>query len=70
MPTPDFTDDELAATAKAVDVHRQALVRKLERIGRSNQAERDNTLAEIRACSSASHKMRVIHDEQLAAKAS
>ena len=66
MPTLDLNEAEFAATAKAVDVHRQALVRKLDRIGDTNPAEQARTLDEIRACSSASAKMRAVHDDQLA----
>lgn len=66
MPTLELNEDELAATAKAVDVHRQALVRKLGRIGDTNPAEQARTLAEIQACSSASAKIRVVDDARLA----
>lgn len=69
MPTLDLNDlddSELAATAKAVDVHRQSLVRKLQRISDTNPAEQARTLAEIQSCSSASAKMRRVHDAQLA----
>ena len=65
MPNIDFGEDELAAVAKATDVHRQALVRKLQRISDTNPSEQNRTLEEIRACSSASAKMRRVHDAQL-----
>lgn len=69
MPNLELDEAELAATAKAVDVHRQALVRKLDRIGSSDQAEKARTLEEIQACSSASSKIRSVHDAQLAVAA-
>jgi hypothetical protein len=60
----ELTDFELAVNAKMADIHRQALVKKLSRIG-DNPTERQNTLDEIDACSAISHKARQLDDARL-----
>jgi len=60
----DLPPDELAVTAKALDVHRQSLIRKLDRIG-NNAAERTRTLQEIRDCSNAAKRFREAEDAYL-----
>jgi hypothetical protein len=65
----ELPPDELAVTAKALDVHRQALIRKLDRVGTS-KAERQRTLDEITSCSSAASRFRQAHDELLTKRAS
>lgn len=60
--------DELAVTAKALDVHRQSLIRKLERPNLPAN-ERRRTLREISSCSSAAARFRKAHDELLASRA-
>jgi len=62
----ELTDFELTVNAKMADIHRQALIKKLTRIG-DNETERQNTLAEIEACSSISRKARLIDDSRLRA---
>lgn len=65
----DLPPDELAVTAKALDVHRQALINKLDRPGLS-ATERKRTMAEITSCSSAGKRFREAHDALLAKRAS
>jgi hypothetical protein len=62
----ELTDFELTVNAKMADIHRQALIKKLARIG-DNETERQNTLDEIEACSSISQKARLIDDTRLRA---
>ncbi len=62
----ELTDFELTVNAKMADIHRQALIKKLARIG-DNETERQNTLDEIEACSSISQKARLIDDSRLRA---
>jgi hypothetical protein len=62
----ELTDFELTVNAKMADIHRQALIKKLGRIG-DNETERQNTLDEIEACSSISQKARLIDDTRLRA---
>ena len=64
----DLPPDELAVTAKALDVHRQSLIRKLDRVG-NNTTERKRTLQEISSCSSAATRFREAHDALLADRA-
>jgi hypothetical protein len=64
----ELTDFELATTAKGMDIHRQSLIKKLDRIG-SNPVERKNTLDEIEACSAISRKARHLDDKRLKAVA-
>jgi hypothetical protein len=61
----DLPPDELAVAAKALDVHRQSLIRKLDRIG-NNANERKRTMQEITSCSNAAARFREAHDAQLA----
>jgi hypothetical protein len=61
----DLPPDELAVAAKALDVHRQSLIRKLDRVG-NNANERKRTLQEIASCSSAATRFREAHDAILA----
>lgn len=42
----------LAVTSKALDIHRQSLIGKLDRVG-NNKEERRRTLQEIEDCSEA-----------------
>ena len=65
----DLPPDELAVTAKALDVHRQSLIRKLDRIG-NNVNERRRTMQEIESCTSAASRFREAHDVYLAKQAS
>jgi hypothetical protein len=58
----------LAVTAKALDVHRQSLIRKLDRVG-NNTNERKRTMQEINSCSSAATRFREAHDALLADRA-
>jgi hypothetical protein len=60
----ELTDFELAVNAKMADIHRQALIKKLSRIG-DNPTERKNTLDEIAACSAISQKARRLDDGRL-----
>jgi len=53
-----LTDYELSVNAKMADIHRQSLIKKLERIN-------GNTLDEIEACSAISQKARRIDDARL-----
>lgn len=57
--------NELAITAKALDIHRQALIHKLDRVG-NNKAERQRTLQDIEDCSAAAQRFRREHDALLA----
>jgi hypothetical protein len=59
-----LTDYELSVNAKMADIHRQSLIKKLERIN-GNPIERQNTLDEIEACSAISQKARRIDDARL-----
>lgn len=63
---PILTDEELAITARALDVHRQALVNKINnRLGPDDYAERGRTLSEIQDSSSASAKMKAAQNARL-----
>lgn len=53
---PTFTNVELAAMAKASDIHRQSLIRRLSNI--NDQSVRAEMTEEIRACDSASAKLK------------
>lgn len=67
---PILTDDELAIAARALDVHRQALVNKINnRLGPDDYAERGKTLSEIQDSSSASSKMKVAQNARFAEQA-
>lgn len=59
-----LTDFELAVNAKMADIHRQSLIKKLDRIG-DNEIERKNTLDEIEATSSIGRKARQLDDARL-----
>lgn len=61
----DLPPDELAVTAKALDVHRQSLIRKLDRVG-NNTNERKRTMQEITSCTNAATRFREAHDALLA----
>lgn len=60
----DLPPDELAVTAKALDVRRQSLIRKLEREGLPDR-ERERTITEIESCSSAAKRFREAEDEYI-----
>ncbi|HYJ95125.1 MAG TPA: hypothetical protein VEV86_10925 [Vicinamibacterales bacterium] len=59
-----LTDYQLSVNAKMADIHRQALIKKLSRIG-DNETERQNTLDEIQACSEISQAARLLDDKRL-----
>ena len=61
----DLPPDELAVTAKALDVHRQSLIRKLNRENLPAN-EHKRTLEEITSCSQAAKRFREAEDEYLA----
>jgi len=61
-----LTDYQLSVNAKMADIHRQALIKKLGRIG-DNETERQNTLDEIEACSAISKQARLLDDTRLRA---
>lgn len=60
----DIPADELAVVTKALDIHRQSLINKLERPG-TPDAEKKRTMQEIESCSSAATRFRREHDEYL-----
>lgn len=60
----ELTDEEISLVSKCMDIHRQALVRKLQRLD-NQEMEREFTLGEIEACSSISRKARHIDDTRL-----
>lgn len=64
----DLPPDELAVTAKALDVHRQSLIRKLERPDLPAR-ERKRTIDEITSCSSACKRFRAAEDEHIVRQA-
>lgn len=57
----DLPADELAVTAKALDVHRQSLIRKLERPELPDR-EYKRTVEEIESCSKAAKRFRAAED--------
>lgn len=65
MTPDDLPPDELAVTAKALDVHRQSLIRKLERPDLPAR-ERKRTVDEIGSCSRACKRFRNAEDEYIA----
>jgi hypothetical protein len=60
----ELPPDELAVTAKALDIHRQSLIHKLERPN-TPETEKQRTMKEIESCSSAAARFRQEHDEYL-----
>lgn len=60
----EMPPDELAIAGKALDIHRQSLINKLERAN-TPQGEKDRTIQEIELCSSAAKRFRDAHDEYL-----
>lgn len=58
----------LAITAKALDIHRQALIHKLDRVD-GNKAEKQRTLQDIADCSEAANLFRLEHDQLIAEQA-
>lgn len=58
----------LAITAKALDIHRQALIHKLDRVD-GNKAEKQRTLQDIEDCSEAANLFRREHDALIADQA-
>lgn len=60
----EFPPDELAVIGKALDIHRQSLINKLERPN-TPENEKKRTMQEIESCSSAATRFRREHDEYL-----
>jgi hypothetical protein len=60
----EIPPDELAVTTKALDIHRQSLINKLERPN-TPETEKKRTMQEIDACSAAASRFRREHDEYL-----
>jgi hypothetical protein len=63
----EMPEDELAVTSKALDVHRQALIRKLNE-RKLNDNEKQRTMDEIESCSKAATRFREQHDAMLREK--
>lgn len=61
----EFTDQELAAMAKACDVHRQSLMRRIDAV--ADQTGRNVMRGEIDSCDSASTKIKAEQRRRLAA---
>jgi hypothetical protein len=61
----EIPPDELAVITKALDIHRQSLINKLERPN-TPEHEKKRTMQEIEHCSSAATRFRQVHDEVLA----
>lgn len=61
--TDQLSTEQLGLTARALDVHRQALVRKLERI--DSETERSKTLLEISDCREAADIFKRAEQERL-----
>jgi hypothetical protein len=60
----EIPPDELAVVTKALDIHRQSLINKLERPNTPDH-EKKRTMQEIESCSSAATRFRAVHDEYL-----
>ena len=60
----NFTDTEMAAMAKACDIHRQSLLRRLTSV--SDAAVRAEMTQDITACDSASAKLKREQRDRLA----
>ena len=60
----EFPPDELAVIGKALDIHRQSLINKLERPNTPDNEKR-RTMQEIESCSAAATRVRSEHDEYL-----
>jgi hypothetical protein len=60
----ELPPSELAITSKALDIHRQSLIHKLDRHGLS-RIERERTLQDIEDCSAAAQRFRQEHDALL-----
>lgn len=61
----EIPPDELAVIGKALDIHRQSLINKLERPN-TPEGEKKRTMTEIESCSRAATRFRTEHDEYLA----
>jgi hypothetical protein len=61
----EIPPDELAVTTKALDIHRQSLINKLERAN-TPATEKQRTMQEIESCSRAASRFRAEHDGYLA----
>lgn len=61
----NLSSDEIAAVVKAVDIHRQALVRRLDRTDLTPQAHKD-AIAEIVSLTTASTALKEAQDASLA----
>lgn len=60
----EMPPEQLAVTGKALDVHRQSLITKLDRPDLPAR-ERERTMQEIESCSAAAALFRREHDEYL-----